>query len=427
MAEKGKKNITRRDFMKKVGKGAAVVGVTSMAPRFVRPARAAKRDHILIGYVNPSTGPIAAFGEPSPWVDLRCIDAINKKGGIYIEEYGKKVPVKWKILDSESDPTKAGELASKLILDDKVDILMPLHTPDTTVPVCVIAERYKVPCIAIDSPVGDWLTGGPYHWSFMHFWAAEHDIFPVFTGMWDQLKTNKIVGGMWQNDMDGVEWARVFNEYLPDKGYKIIDPGRFPYGMKDFSAQINMFKKEKVEIMTGVLIPPDFATLWRQCKRMGFKPKAVTVGKALLFPSAVEALGPGLGEGLTTELWWSPYHPFKSSLTGETPKRLCDAWEKETKKQWTPPIGYKYSGWELIYDVLTRAKTVNKEKVRNAIAQTKLDTIVGPVKYNEQNFSYTPLVGSQWTKGKKWPWVQNIVYNKEYPNIPLGGKIKPMS
>jgi branched-chain amino acid transport system substrate-binding protein len=421
-----KKKFTRREFIKKVGKGTAAVGVASVLPRFAKPVKAAKRDHILVGYVNPSTGPIAAFGEPSPWIDERCMDVINQKGGIYIEEYGKKVPVKWKIVDSESSPTKAAELATKLILDDKVDLIVPLHTPDTTVPVSGIAERFKVPCIAIDSPVGDWLTGGPYHWSFMHFWNANDDIFNVFTGMWDQLGTNKVVGGLWPNDMDGVEWARVFNTRGREKGYKVIDPGRFPFFQKDFGSQINMFKKANVEILTGVLIPPDFATAWRQCKRIGFKPKAVTVGKALLFPSAVDALGGDLGEGLTTELWWSPHHPFKSSLTGETSKELCDTWEKETKKQWTPPMGYKHSAWELVYDVLTRAKSVKKEKVRNAIAETQLSTIVGPVKYNRQNYSRTPLVGAQWIKGDKWAWEQKIVYNEEHPYIPKTGTLKSM-
>jgi branched-chain amino acid transport system substrate-binding protein len=55
-----------------------------------------------------------------------------------------------------------------------------------------------------------------------------------------------------------------------------------------------------------------------------------------------------------------------------------------------------------------------------------LNTIVGPVKYNEKNFSKTPLVGGQWVKGKKWPWEIVITYNKEYPNIPTAGKTVPI-
>ena len=131
MDQDGRKKITRRAFMKKVGKGAAALSVASAMPSIVKPAKAAKRDFILIGRPNPATGPLAGFGEASPWADEQAIEAINKKGGIYIKEYGKKVPVKMKMLDTESNPTKAAELAHRLILNDKIDLMVVLHTPDT--------------------------------------------------------------------------------------------------------------------------------------------------------------------------------------------------------------------------------------------------------------------------------------------------------
>jgi hypothetical protein len=42
---------------------------------------------------------------------------------------------------------------------------------------------------------------------------------------------------------------------------------------------------------------------------------------------------------------------------------------------------------------------------------------VGPIKYNDKNYSETPLVGGQWVKGKKDPWDLEIVYNKQNPFI----------
>ena len=43
--------------------------------------------------------------------------------------------------------------------------------------------------------------------------------------------------------------------------------------------------------MTGVPIPPDFTTFWKQAAQQGFKPKIASIGKALLFPASVDALG----------------------------------------------------------------------------------------------------------------------------------------
>jgi branched-chain amino acid transport system substrate-binding protein len=55
---------------------------------------------------------------------------------------------------------------------------------------------------------------------------------------------------------------------------------------------------------------------------------------------------------------------------------------------------------------------------------TKLDTLVGPIKYNEKNFAETPLVGGQWVKGKKWPWELQITNNKNHPEIKTTAKMQ---
>ncbi|MGO8389073.1 ABC transporter substrate-binding protein, partial [Rhizobium johnstonii] len=71
-------------------------------------------------------------------------------------------------------------------------------------------------------------------------------------------------------------------------------------------------------------IPPDFTTFWNQAKQQGFAPKIASICKALLFPQTVEALG-NAGHNLSSEVWWTPIHPFKSSLTGEITAQVADA------------------------------------------------------------------------------------------------------
>ena len=181
---KGKKGITRREFMKTTGAAGAAL---ALAPSLAGNVFAAERDHILIGHPNPSTGPLAGFGEASPWADNRAIAAINKDGGLFIKEYGKKVPVRLKMVDTESDPTKAAELTSRLILSDKVDLMVVMHTPDTVNPVTAMCERYQMPCIALDAPVDAWLTGGPYKWSHHAFWTVT-TMANLFVDMWDEAK-----------------------------------------------------------------------------------------------------------------------------------------------------------------------------------------------------------------------------------------------
>ncbi|HVN23694.1 MAG TPA: ABC transporter substrate-binding protein [Syntrophorhabdales bacterium] len=413
--------MTRREFIQKT----TIAGAALSIPALTRRASAAKkRDFILIGRVNPNSGALSSFGETTPWVDDRVLAEINKDGGIFIKEAGKKLPVRIKLMDSESDPTKAGDVASKLILQDEIDLMITLHTPDTVNPVDAMCERYQIPCISSNAPVESWLTGGPYKWSF-HFFFSVPQIVDTFVAMWDSVadKTNKVVGGLWPNDPDGKTYAEMFTKRLNEKGYKVVDAGRFPNKTPDYTSFIDLWKKEKVEILTSIQPPPDFAAAWRQCFQQGFIPKMCTGGKPILFPSAVQAIGGNLPNGLTTCVWWSPYHPFKSSVAGYGSKALCDAWTEKTGRQWTQILGFTYATFEVAIDALKRAGTVDKDKVREAIAQTNLTTIVGPLKFNNQNYSKTPMVGGQWVKGKKWPWELEIVENNQYPEIKKTAKL----
>ena len=74
-------------------------------------------------------------------------------------------------------------------------------------------------------------------------------------------------------------------------GYSYTDMGLFTPLSNDFSAQIAKLKAANCDVVTGVFLPPDFATFWAQCAQQGYKPKAATIAKALLFPASIEAIG----------------------------------------------------------------------------------------------------------------------------------------
>ena len=214
---------------------------------------------------------------------------------------------------------------------------------------------------------------------------------------------------------------------LAQKGFTLKDPGRFQSMTQDFSAQISSFKQSNAQIVTGVVIPPDAKNFLVQARQQGLKPKVISIGKALLFPTSIEALG-DLGNGLSTEVWWSPSHPFKSSLTGQSARQVADDYERVTSKQWTQPIGFAHALFEIAVDSLKRAKDVDSnEAIRDAVASTKLDTLVGHVAWGSgpvKNVAKTPLVGGQWVKGQKHPFDLAIVNNQLAPSVPLSGPLK---
>jgi len=423
-----RKTMSRRTLVK-TGIGA----IAAPAVLRVLPAEA-QTATIKIGHVSPKTGPLAGFGEADGFI-LQQVRDILSKG---LVNGGKTYKVEIISKDSQSNASRASEVASELILGDKVNLIVASATPDTTNPVSDQAEINEVPCITTNCPWQPYFFGRKgdpkkgFTWTYHFFWGLE-DIISSFLALWDELPTNKVVGGLFPNDADGNAWGDAklgLPPALAGASYRLIDPGRYQVMNNDFTAQISAFKAAGAQIVTGNMIPPDFATFWSQAAQQGFKPKIVTIGKALLFPSVIESLGER-GNGLTSEIWWTPNHPFKSSLTGQSARDLTEAWTKFSGgRPWTQPIGFQHALFEVAIDVLKRAKNLSDPKsILDAIVATNYQSMVGPIRWTGQpvkNVTKTALVAGQWQrKGGKFELV--IAENKTAPNIPLGGKLQPIS
>jgi branched-chain amino acid transport system substrate-binding protein len=438
--------IDRRRFLQRAGALGVAVGSAGLsgslldsATAFAAPtrARAASAGTIKIGYVTPETGALAPFGQADAFVIDAIRQYVKKHGGIV--SGGKHYNVQIITKDSQSTDATAAQVASQLILNEGIDLMLVTSTPDTTNPVADQCESNGIPCISSVAPWQSWFIGRggipgktTFKWTYHFFWGLE-DLEAVYFDMWNQVSTNKVVGALWPNDSDGNAFAAPatgFPPFIKSKGYTLVDPGRYTDLTSDFSAQIASFKSGNVEILSGVPIPPDFVNFWKEAAQQGFTPKLVTVAKALLFPSVVYSLG-SIGENLGSEYWWGPPFPFKSSLTGQSAAQLAAAYTKSTKQQWTQPIGFAHAVFEVAFAALAKASgPTDRQGVINALAKLKLDTVVGPLNWTAgpvPNVAKTPLVGGQWRKAKKYPYEIVVVSNPGHHNIPRGGKVETLA
>ncbi len=418
------KSPNRRSFL--AGASAALA-----APALLSATRAyAANPTLRIGHVSPRTGPLAGFAEADDYV----LGGIQKAFAAGLENNGKAWNVEIISKDSQSNPNRAAEVAADLILGDEVDIIVAASTPDTVNPVSDQAEVNEVPCITTDCPWQPYFFGrngvpGEGFASTYHFFWGLEDVIGAFLDMWGSSGVAKNVGGLFPNDADGNAWGHPelgLPTPLAGAGYNLVDPGRYQPLSDDFSNYISAFKDAGCEIVTGNMIPPDFATFWAQAAQQGFNPKIVTIGKALLFPSVIESLG-DRGDGLSSEVWWSPNHPFASSLSGASSKDLADGFTAETGRPWTQPIGFKHALFEVVADVIKRAEDLeDPEAIVAAISGTNLDTIVGNVNWANgpmNNITKTPLVAGQWQKEGD-AFDLKIVANSAAPNIPVTADLK---
>lgn len=395
-------------------------------------------DTLVVGFVTPLTGGLAAFGEPDQWI-VDSLQTYFDHNPVDVD--GRQIAIDIRIEDSGSTADGASQAAQKLVAAG-AEVLLAHATPETTVPVSLQCIDAGIPCITADTPLEPWalsvhgvgsppdLAGKePLQWVHHFFWGLG-DIAGVYQDMWNQVDTNQRVAGLFPNDPDGQAWSGAFPGIFEasGNGYVLDTPTLYDPGTTDFTSIINTFKANDDQILTGVLPPPDFATFWQQAQQQGYSPRIISIAKAIEFPAAVNAFEDPIN--FTTEVWWSPASPFSSSLTGQSSAELAEAYTADTGKQWTVAMGFSHALFEVLVQAITSADSVAGAEIDDAVGQLSIDTIVGPLDFTSgpyPNTASSPLVGGQWVEGTDFPYELQIVSNSAAPEIPTAGTVQPLN
>ena len=346
---------------------------------------------------------------------------------------GKTYKVEIITKDSQTDESRTAEVASELILKDKVDIITASSGSIDCNPTANVAELNEVPCITADDPWESYYYGrNPpkegFTWTYHFFWGLDQ-VLACFIGLWKEQQTNKVVGTLFNTAQDDTSWHDAFIPAIKNAGFTVVDPGQFPAFGNDFSPQVTAFKKAGVEIVTGNLFTPDFAGFYNQCAQMGYQPKVITLGKALPVSgrrrlaraarrgrnqrSVVDA-GPSLQVEPDRNFLQGPRpvlrEGFRQALDAADPLQACAVRGGHRRAQ-------ALEGSE--------GSEVHPRRHR----PTDIHTIVGPVKWTGQpvkNVCTTPVVAGQWQKhGDRLDIA--IVNSGAFPEIKTTSKLLPLA
>ena len=163
----------------------------------------------------------------------------------------------------------------------------------------------------------------------------------------------------------------------------------------------------------------------------------------MLFPTDAYALG-SLSNNVATDAWFTPYAPYKSSLTGQSANAFCAAYQKAGHGQWVQSMGSTYSLFEIAIEAFKAVKNPHDRlAVAHALQVVNYDGMCGPINMNLK--SSNPMlaspakgigmimpVGVQWKPGstdlvghRKYPWSQWVVDNSLNKHVPVNGDLEP--
>jgi len=368
-----------------------------------------------------------------------AVDDMNALGGVYVEEYGKKLPVRVIITDNQSDFLKSGTLAEDLILNDDIHFLTFAGGPQPmNAPIMMVAERYKVLACGLDGIKEQFFAtrqevSPPWKYTWNISFAVGMPYPPG--SFWDKpgytvadstavflddifARTNGIVGVYATDDMDGRGWFGGTMPMAEAAGFTVCgkeqELGIFPSGTTDFTALINDWKDCDPELIMGNAPAVDTGTILRQCREMGFHPKAIWGTKGAFYQRDVEAWGGDLPNGVVTELHWHQTLPPEEhpGIGGTTPMSLYERWVA-AGEQYTPTIAFGYGSAQVLFDAIERAGTLETEAVLEAVSETNLKTILTHIVFDKENqFAGIPMMLGQWREvdgPEKWECVLIVV------------------
>ncbi len=366
------------------------------------------RNEILIGASLALTGAFSGFATEQKWAIEEAVKRINEEGGVFLREYNRKLPVKLVIYDDKSDVTTYVTNVEKLITVDNVDALLGQTGSHFAIAIAPVLEKYKTPMVGVLATTEKiWIP--PLHrYIFSNFHLARDEVLIYFDFMnsLPQDKRPKTIA-IWEEASDlGADNANWFEKYAQEFGYEVVLREKYTPG-SDFTTLITKTKALNPDVVGSIPSPPDAINMIRTSKQLGFAPKLWAFTRGTAAGPFGRELGPD-SEYVTASFIWHAALPYEGGLPYTRGKDIVDKYRSETGRAPTL-LGIHYSSAQILFKALENAGELDKEKIRDAIATGKFNTVMGPVAFEEggkMKDTIKFIMIQQWRGGKLeivWP------------------------
>lgn len=366
---------------------------------YVLPAWAATRSEIVIGTQLPLTGELSGEGLEQKWAYEQAVKDVNAKGGIFVRESGRKLPVRLIIEDDGSNVAKSARAVEHLIKDHNVDLLLSGFAVNYgVIPACIVAEKYKKYYHASISWVTPWLKHR-FKWSTLFFFDVEQGVAVPFQ-LWNSLPKDrrpKRPALFFEDVPDGRVLASLFQSISRKYGYNLALSETLPSGARDYSAQIQKARAMGVDAILIFSSDSDCITFVRQMKKNNFSVGYLHGWKGTWTGNFGKELGKDT-QYILCDGFWSKDFPFPEA------RELGERYQQRFGGT-SVSVGSAYALAQILWQAIEKAGTLDGRKVRQAVLTGRFQTVMGPVKYQPNGVAIFVSTASQWIDGR-----QELVY-----------------
>jgi branched-chain amino acid transport system substrate-binding protein len=335
---------------------------------------ASAQDTVKIGVTQPLTGAFAASGNYVTEGARLAEEEINKAGGVL----GKKIELI--VEDNKSNPTEAVATAEKLIVKDKVPVMMGAWSSTLTLAVMPKLEEYKVPMLVETSSSGKITTSGnPYVFRISPTSEMEAKAFtPLFQSLGikkaDFLATN--------NDF-GLGASKEFAEAAQKAGVEIGVKETMDPKATDFSAQLAKIKASGGDTLFVTTAVEQITLILKQAKDQQLTARIITTGGSNS-PDQLIAQAGEAANGSYHLVFFTPWFP-EAVKNPDIARKFVGLWNE--KKYNVGGLTEGFRGWDGIHVIVEAIKAAGKaeaEAITKALWDVKVKGINGDIAFIKQ-------------------------------------------
>jgi branched-chain amino acid transport system substrate-binding protein len=359
------------------------------------PALAKEKPPIMIGAVQPLTGPVSIDGLSVVNGIKIAVEKINASGGVL----GRQIQMV--IEDGKGDPVESVNAVEKLIRRDKVPAIIGCWASSATLAAMPIVKRNRVPLL-VETSTAPMITDQKNEWVFR--FTSNNDIDGALMEKYlvPKLGFKKAAYLAVNNDW-GRSMAKAISSIMEKTGGKVLFVEYASPAETNFTPMLTRIKASEADTLFITTSIQGVAMILKQFHGLGMKMN-VFVTSAIPAEKVIDIAGKEACEGVYFFNRYVAYAPPKGKE--EENKRLIEAYQKIHPGK--VPDMYVAFGYDAVYimaDAIKRAGEPTPDKIRDALEKTDFFGLTGRVKFDANHHSQPRVSISQVKNG-----VPQIVY-----------------
>jgi len=330
-------------------------------------------DPIVIGMSLPLSGPVADRAKPGMEGYQYWVDELNANGGLLGRE------VELKVLDDGFDQQTAISDYTRLITQDKVDLLLGTFSSDLNVAVAPIAERFKMAYVQPSGGADEIFERG-FEYLFFAQPATTQKLPNRFVALLESLPEDErpeTLALVQLDDPNTAQAAELFEEQLADLGIETVYDETYAPDTSNFDTIANAIEQADPDLVINGAIATDGIALVRSFQKVGFSPEMLYQLNAPTDPSYAEAVGPENTEGIFTYLAWSPEAPYATN------PEFVAGYTEQFGTAPSEDAANSYTAGQVLAAAVEAVGELDQEAIAEWLHENTVETIVGPLTWDE--------------------------------------------